>query len=89
MILSSDYEGLPTVILEAVALGVPVISTDCPSGPGEILPDNNLVAVNDDAALAKKIYEVSVKPESFKITMPEKFTSQVVTQQYLGLTNES
>ena len=54
-VLSSVGEGLPTVIVEALEQGTPVVSTDCPSGPREILEDGRyglLVPVNDPNALA-------------------------------------
>jgi glycosyltransferase involved in cell wall biosynthesis len=54
-LLSSDFEGLGRVIVEALALGCPVVSTDCPSGPREILGDNFgiLVPVGDIDAVRK------------------------------------
>lgn len=60
-VLSSVWEGLPTVLIEALALEVPVVSTDCKSGPREILKDGKygtLVPVGDHTALAEAILQV-------------------------------
>jgi len=57
-VLSSLWEGLPTVLIEALYLGVPIISTDCPSGPKEILKNGRwgtLIPMKDADALTTAI----------------------------------
>jgi glycosyltransferase involved in cell wall biosynthesis len=61
LVLSSDYEGSPNALLEAMALGCPIIATDSPGGSREALRDGEagiLVPPRDENALAAAIKEV-------------------------------
>jgi glycosyltransferase involved in cell wall biosynthesis len=88
-VLSSRWEGLPTVLVEAMSLRTPVIATDCPSGPQEILRNGKygqLVPVNDACALALAIQSFLANPAT---RPPEEswkpYELDFVTDQYLNM----
>lgn len=61
LVLSSAWEGLPTGLIEAMALGTPVVATNCPSGPKEILADGKygkLIPVGDVEQMAEAMISV-------------------------------
>jgi len=64
-LLSSQYEGLPTVLIECLTVGCPIVSTDCPSGPREILSDGTygtLVPVGDVDGMADAVRDTLADP---------------------------
>ena len=66
LVLCSDHEGLPNVLIEALACGTRVVSTDCPSGPREILSGELakwLLPCNDAAALAHTMQAALAAPK--------------------------
>lgn len=89
-VLSSLYEGFGNVIVEALSVGLPVVSTNCPGGPREILNSEKigeLVPLNDDKALADAIIK-SLKTKYNKQQLVERakcFSIEKITDRYLEI----
>jgi len=87
--LSSAWEGLPTFLIETMALGIPVVSTNCPSGPAEILDNGKygeLVPVNNPQALAEGMLNIlSGEHKSVPSDWLEQFTVEKTAEKYLDI----
>jgi len=87
-VLSSKSEGLPTVIIEAMICGCPVVSTDCVAGPSEILQNGEygtLVPVGDSIALGQAIVEALQKEHDISKLQKraEEFSEDKIVDDYL------
>jgi glycosyltransferase involved in cell wall biosynthesis len=92
--VSSRWEGFGLTIVEALALGIPVVATDCPSGPAEILEGGRfgrLVPVGDTESLATAIHDSistgSVATASEQRQRAKDFSEEVVFPQYIEILN--
>lgn len=91
VVLSSDYEGLPNVLIESLICGQKVVSTDCPSGPKEIMgmeARNFLVPCGDSERLAEVILEATLA-DKFPVVNLERFEVKSVLVQWEKLALES
>jgi glycosyltransferase involved in cell wall biosynthesis len=83
-VLSSDFEGLSNVLIESLICGTPAISTNCPSGPSEIListPDA-LSPVGDVEKLSYNIVKFSKNPPEINQADLSRFDSKTILKQY-------
>lgn len=85
-VLSSAWEGFGNVLVEAMSVGTPVVSTDCKSGPAEILDDGKygyLVPVGDSKAIAEAVLSIlSGQTKSVDLGWLNQFSVETVTHQY-------
>lgn len=84
-ILASDYEGFGMVIVESLILGTPVVSTDCPIGPAEILINDLsrwLTPMNNSIRMAKKIDEAISSNIIINEKIIERFSKESVYKEY-------
>jgi glycosyltransferase involved in cell wall biosynthesis len=93
-ILSSLHEGLPTVLIEAMVCGCPVIATDCPSGPDEILEGGkygHLVPIGDTLAISEAMLQVLETPIDRNILVQRgmSFSVDKAISEYLALLNHT
>ncbi len=90
LVLSSQYEGLPGVLIQALACACPVVSTDCPGGSREILEDGKigaLVAVGDTDGMARAILSQldNPTPKDVLLRRAEDFSVEGGVSHYLAL----
>ena len=90
VVLSSEYEGMPNCLIEAIGCGIPVVSYDCPIGPREIVVDDvngYLVKYNDISQLAEKMMEClkrEWREDAIRKTA-EKFDVSYIAGEYTDL----
>lgn len=88
-VMSSRYEGLPMVLIEAQSRGLPLVSFDCPTGPREIVKEDIngiLIPPNDIIGLSKSIERLIESPESRSqmSTMSKRLSKQFLTTEVVN-----
>ena len=97
-IMTSRYEGFPMVLLEALSVGLPIISYNCPSGPAEIIENNDcgfLVEFNNTEQLVARTIELinderlRIEKGQFAYNKNKKFDKDAIMKQWIDLFKET
>lgn len=87
-VLVSSAEGLPRTLVESLVLGVPMVSTDCPSGPNEVLTGDLakfLVPIGDTTAIADAIDSALTEYPPIASEVVGRFDAKLVADRYISL----
>ncbi len=83
-VLTSNWEGFALVIAESLALSTPVVSTDCQSGPKELLPKKNLMPTDDITLISEKLNQAMKDSQQFSAPFNEALLPIPIARKYLA-----